>query len=49
MPVKEKKQKSFDEVKTLKNSIKDIFYNEKEHTEVKFISKDNFLNQFYSV
>lgn len=49
MPVKEKKQKSFDEVKTLKNSIKDIFYNEKEHTKVKFISKDNFLNQFYSV
>lgn len=49
MPIKEKKQKSFDEVKNLKKSIKDVFYNEKKHTKVKFISKEDFLKQFYDV
>lgn len=46
IPVADKRQKSFDEVKTLKHSIKDIFYDKEKHTKVKFISKEQFLKQF---
>lgn len=46
IPTANKNQKSFDEVKFLNKSIKDIFYNEKEHVRVNFISKEQFLNQF---
>ncbi|WP_283601733.1 hypothetical protein [Ligilactobacillus aviarius] len=46
IPVKERNQKSFGEVKNLKNSIKEIFYDEEMHTKVNFMSKKDFLNQF---